>query len=266
MRDQVPQMRNWLMICAATLAAVVTTAGAIFYAAALLASYWRDEPRATPPGVPEFAARTIAGPPATTEDEVARTVASQEAMASLAFWMLVTAIVTVCVTTAGTVAIFRQIRFGQQALEEARSSNAHAADTARRQLRAYLNITFEERSGEFSKFAFVIHNSGQTPAMKVFYYIELYYISNHDGVVDKYETDDFAWTNIAANQSYTVVPDLPRPNLTPKGQSAPEYDFLQIAIDCTYYCIFNDEHTTRIAVNRRGWSDFWMEEEETLFT
>ena len=245
---------------------MITYIGSVLVVAYLIAATNGSTGRTLQPGIPDFVARSISSDPADSTDQIARTVAAQESMSAFAFWMLVVSTFTMAVTASGTYAIFRQIRFGQKALEQAKEANRQGLENSQRQLRAYLSISYDPNFGKYSSFHFIVHNSGQTPAKNVFYHVQILYISKHDSVVEIVETDDFDWTNIASGHSHEIPISLPRPKLLPDGSRAPEHDFIQIVIDLQYKTIFDDDADSCIAVNRRGWSDFWMEEDYTVMS
>lgn len=109
-----------------------------------------------------------------------RDLIAQESMALWTFWVVVFAGMTTIITGIGTIYIAKQVKLTRQAVEDTseateamREANLIAADTSKRQLRAY--VTCEETYIDFARLiepkegfvAFELRNAGQTPAYEV---------------------------------------------------------------------------------------------------
>lgn len=109
-----------------------------------------------------------------------RDLVAQEVMADTAVWMAAAAILTLLITSLGTLLIWRQVRLTREAVEETskatdamRDANKIAREASERQLRAY--ITCEETMIDFGnllvpnemEIEFQMRNAGQTPAYEV---------------------------------------------------------------------------------------------------
>lgn len=106
-----------------------------------------------------------------------RELVAQETMADAALWMLFATILTIFVTALGTLLIWKQVRLTRRAVEDTgqateamRAANSIAAESMRRELRAYLTVepggVNEARDG-FARLPLRIENRGQTPAFDV---------------------------------------------------------------------------------------------------
>lgn len=102
---------------------------------------------------------------------------AQEVTADASVWMASAAVLTVLVTTLGTLLIWRQVRLTRQAVQDTseatvatREANRIAEDNSHRQLRAYLSVksvTVSESDWDEDRLQIMIEieNAGQTPAI-----------------------------------------------------------------------------------------------------
>lgn len=125
-------------------------------------------------GLPYFAERIASGSdPADGTEREMRELASQEAMAVWAFWMLVASVFGVATTLAGTVLIWRQIVLTRRAVEDTSIAtkamvrqNDLAEEALQRQMRAYVGVErmqfFQMSKGARPIFKATFTNFGQS--------------------------------------------------------------------------------------------------------
>lgn len=106
-----------------------------------------------------------------------RELTAQEIMADAAVWMVVAAVLTLIVTTVGTLLIWRQVRLTRKAVQDTsdatkamHEANRIAEESSHRQLRAYLavnSVTVSESDWDDEGLQIIveIQNAGQTPAV-----------------------------------------------------------------------------------------------------
>lgn len=106
-------------------------------------------------GIPGPAERAIANPPPHSgQDHEKRDLAAQEAMAVWAFWMAGASILTVGVTTAGTILIYQQVKLTRKAVEDTnKATNAmeRQNDIAEAAQRAWIVVEPKIIEAKFEK-------------------------------------------------------------------------------------------------------------------
>lgn len=116
-----------------------------------------------------------------------RDLIAQEEMADAAFWMMIAALLTLVVTSAGTVLLLQQVKLTRRAVGDNNRSIAIAAAAneiteriGMAQARAYLSVSadsFTIDDDNWLDVGFKVVNSGQSPARKVRIQIEAFLVS-----------------------------------------------------------------------------------------
>lgn len=136
------------------------------------------------------------------------------------------------------------------AVEIAKSSNAIASDTAKRQLRAYLGIERIDPqqfvAGKPPLFGIIIKNTGVTPAKRFRHAV---FVSAHaSGTARKYRTEDgdtrvFSSVDVGAGGNYVMIASADK-LVTPELWEAVRSKRMtfEIAAYASYVDVFNERH------------------------
>ncbi|MEP7349420.1 MAG: hypothetical protein ABI668_05645 [Sphingorhabdus sp.] len=137
-------------------------------------------------GLPYFAERIAsAADPKNADEREQRDLAAQEAAALWGFWILVVSAIGSLTTIIGTGFLLWQIMLTREAVidtgkatEAMREANSIARNSHQMQLRAYIGCieikAYKFRSGLAPSFGFKIKNAGQSPALRVRCYAQLF--------------------------------------------------------------------------------------------
>lgn len=134
-------------------------------------------------GLPGPVERAIANPrPHSGEDHEKRDLAAQEAAALWAFWMVVASLLSVFITTLGTILLYKQIVLTREAVEDtgkATRAMERQNDLVHQAQRAWLSISFHiakfSESGGVLTIAYDVEfkNIGQTIAQSVWTFVKV---------------------------------------------------------------------------------------------